>query len=134
MSVSETIEMKCPRCGAHHTATVWKSVDVASDPGIREALFSWEINVFNCRECDFRAQLPISLLYIDRDKRFAVQYYPMDSLGSEEFYTNFHKDGEPVEGTESAADPDAPKPHVVFDMAEMMRYIAFREIAFEKGR
>lgn len=128
MSTSETIEIKCPRCGAAQSATVWKTLDRSSDPGVRDALFGWEVNVFACKECDFRAQMPVGLLYVDPDKRFSVQYYPMDSIGSDEFYANFHKDGEPVVDCQ----PDI-KPHLVFDMAEMMRYIAFREIAFDKG-
>jgi hypothetical protein len=134
MSVSETIHMKCPGCGVEQPATVWKSLDASSDAAIREALFAWEINVFVCRDCDFRAQLPVGLLYIDEDKQFSVQYYPLDALGSEEFYGNFRRDGEPVEATDQKdSDGKKLKPHVVFDMAEMMRYIAFREIVFEKG-
>jgi hypothetical protein len=134
MSVSEKITMKCPGCGAEQSATVWKSLDATSDPAIREALFAWEINVFVCSECDFRAQLPVGLLYIDPSKRFSVQYYPVDALGRDEFYGNFRQDGEPIEDTDNKSDDvTATKPHMVFDMAEMMRYIVFREIAFEKG-
>jgi hypothetical protein len=135
MSVSEKINVKCPGCGAEQSATVWRSLDTTSDPGIREALFAWEINVFACQECDFRAQLPIGLRYIDPDKHFSVQYYPLDALGSEDFYSNFRKDGEPVDGADNqSSDGTKLKPHIVFDMAEMMRYIAFREIVFEKGK
>ncbi|HEY3274004.1 MAG TPA: CpXC domain-containing protein [Methanocella sp.] len=129
MSVSEKITMKCPGCGAEQSATVWKSLDSTSDPAIREALFAWEINVFVCGECDFRAQLPVGLRYSDSSKRFSVQYYPLDALGHDEFYANFRQDGEPIEDEEESGI----KPHIVFDMAEMMRYIAFREIVFEKG-
>ena len=129
MSTSETIKVKCPRCGQEHEARVWKTLDVSAEPTIKEALFAWEINVFNCPGCDFRAQLPVSLLYTDPDKMFAVRYYPMDALGDEGFYAGFRHDGEPVE-----PEPSAIKPHVVFDMAEMMRYIVFREIAFVKGK
>ena len=135
MSVSEKINMKCPGCGAEQSATVWKSLDSNGDPAIREALFAWEINVFVCGECDFRAQLPVGLLYVDREKQISVQYYPVDALGGEQFYDKFWQNGEPVEepGQNDGAG-EKRKPHIVFDMAEMMRYIAFREIVFEKGR
>ncbi|OPY29747.1 MAG: hypothetical protein A4E28_00720 [Methanocella sp. PtaU1.Bin125] len=128
MSDSEEMEIKCPRCGAQQKATVWKKLDPASDQGIKEALFGWQINIFNCGACDLRAQLPVELLYTDTAKGFAVQFYPMDDLGCDDFYKGFRRDGEPVEAT------DSPKPHIVFDMAEMMRYIAFRELAYEKGQ
>jgi hypothetical protein len=134
MSVSEKINMKCPGCGAEQSATVWKSLDATSDPTIREALFAWEINVFVCGECDFRAQLPVGLRYDDPSRRFSVQYYPLDALGRDEFYSNFRQDGEPAGDAEDKGnDGTAVRPHIVFDMAEMMRYIAFREIVFEKG-
>ncbi len=70
------------------------------DAAIREALFAWEINVFVCGQCDFRAQLPVGLLYVDKEKQLSVQYYPLDALGSEEFYGNFRRNGEPVEEAE----------------------------------
>lgn len=131
MSNSEEMEIKCPRCGAQQKATVWKKLDTASDPGIKEALFGWEINIFNCSACDLRAQMPVGLLYCDTARGFAVQFYPMDDLGSDEFYKGFRRDGEPADAVSST---DSPKPHIVFDMAEMMRYIVFREIAYEKGQ
>ena len=135
MSVSEQLEMKCPQCGAQQKVTVWKTLDIKADPAAKDALFAWEINVFLCSQCDFRAQMPVSLLYHDADRQFGIQYYPMDSLGSEPFYEQFGRDGEHF--AENGSD-ELPaylrKPHIVFDMAEMMRYIVFREVAFEKGR
>lgn len=134
MSESEKITMKCPGCGAEQPVTVWKSLDATDDAAIREALFAWEINVFVCGQCDFRAQLPVGLLYVDKEKQLSVQYYPLDALGSEEFYGNFRRNGEPVEEVgKKGSDGEKLKPHIVFDMAEMMRYIAFREIVHEKG-
>jgi hypothetical protein len=136
MSNSEEIEIKCPRCGAPQMATVWRKLDTEADPGIREALFGWEINIFNCNACDLRAQMPVSLLYSDPAKRFAVQFYPMDDLGSDEFYEGFRRDGEPVDADNKTESTEQNRltPHIVFDMAEMMRYIVFREIVFVKGQ
>jgi transcription elongation factor Elf1 len=131
MSNSEQVEIKCPKCGAEQVATVWRKLDATSDTGVREAQFGWEINIFNCNSCDLRAQMPVGLLYTDPVKQFSVQFYPMDALGKDEFYEGFRRDGEPLD---DAARTDSPRPHIVFDMAEMMRYIVFREIAFEKGQ
>ena len=134
MSVSEEIKVKCPGCGADQPVTVIKTVDASADPGAREALFAWQVNVFTCRECDMRALLPVDLLYVDPEKGFSVQYYPLDALGSDQFYGQFRRNGEPVKTPAyKGKDGRAIKPHIVFDMAEMMRYITFREIAFRKG-
>jgi hypothetical protein len=134
-SASEKMEIKCPKCQAPQEVTVWKSLDVKSDPAIRDALFAWEINVFMCGQCDFRALIPVSLAYHDPVRHFCVQYHPVDALGTVEFYAGFLKDGSPRKAPGSADDaPDhACVPHLVFDLAEMLRYIAFREIAFEKS-
>lgn len=136
MSISEKIEMKCPRCEALQVVTAWKLLDVKLDPAAKDALFAWEINIFSCDKCDFRAQMPVSLLYLDTDREFRIRYYPMDALGNEEFYKSFKKNGSPVETHEDAiSSPEHSQlPHIVFDMAEMMRYIVFREVAFEKGK
>jgi hypothetical protein len=130
MSASEKINVKCPECEEEQPATVWRTLDAANDPGIREALFAWEINVFVCQKCSLRAQLPVGLRYVDHDKHFSVQYYPVDFLGNDDFYDKFQRNGEPAD---SAPGDNEEKAHIVFDMAEMIRYIAFREIVFEKG-
>jgi hypothetical protein len=81
-----------------------------------------------------RALIPADLLYVDPEKGFSVQYYPIDALGSDKFYDQFRRNGEPVKTpAHKGKDGRIIKPHIVFDMAEMMRYIAFREIAFRKG-
>lgn len=134
MAAIEEISVKCPGCGKEQSAKVRRSVNAASDPAVRDALFAWEINVFVCSECGVRAMLPVDLLYVDREKGIAVQYYPLDALGSEDFYVNFKKNGEPIKAPKvKDADGNQLKLHLVFDTSEMMRYIAFREIAFQKG-
>ena len=133
MSDYETISMECPECKTKQDVTVWHKLDVRADPAARDALFAWQINVFTCSSCDFKALLPVGLLYDDPNRRIAVQYYPVDALGQEGFYSGFNKDGEPV-STEPNPEEYMKKPHIVFDMGEMLRYIVFREVAFEKGK
>lgn len=135
MSTSEQIEMECPECKAKQGLTVWQLINVGTDPGLKEALFGWQINIFTCNACGFKAQLPVALLYHDPGRQFCVQYYPMDALGSEDFYAGFDTKGEPVERSGmDGCENYGTLPHIVFDMAELLRYIVFREVAYEKGR
>lgn len=134
MSVSEDISIECPQCKEKQEVTVWKHLDIVSDPEAKEALFAWKINVFNCSKCGIQALLPVGLLYDDPGRQYCISYYPVDFLGNEDFYTGFSKAGEPVIETSDETLPEYRlKPHVVFDLGEMMRYIVFREVAFEKG-
>jgi hypothetical protein len=126
MPEPEEMEVVCPQCAAKQTATIMKTLDVKANPAIRDALFQWEINVFNCDKCGFKAQLPIRLHYTDENKGISIIYFPMDELGNPDFYTEFNKKGEPNEKTDD-------RPHIVFDMAELMRYIVFREVVLDKG-
>jgi len=135
MTDHEIINMECPECKAKQDVTVWHRLDVRTDPAARDALFSWQINVFTCDSCDFKALLPVELLYDDPDRQIAIQYYPVDALGQDDFYSGFNKHGEPI-STEANMDKEdyLKKPHMVFDMGEMLRYIVFKEVAFEKGK
>lgn len=135
MSRKETVNMECPGCKTKQDVTVWSLINVGTDPALKEDLFGWKINVFTCGTCGFQGQLPVALLYHDPGRRFCVQYYPMDSLGNEDFYSAFDTRGELLEsGDTEGCEEYARQPHLVFDMAEMLRYIVFREVAFEKGK
>ncbi|CAJ35282.1 CpXC domain-containing protein [Methanocella arvoryzae] len=133
MSKSDKITMECPECKAAQEMIVWQEINIGTDPELKEALFNWQINIFTCNACGLKAQLPAALLYHDPGRRFCVQYYPADILGNEEFYTLFDSKGELIDKTGlSGCEEYGREPHKVFDMAEMLRYIVFREVAFEK--
>ncbi len=135
MSESENITMECPGCKAKQDLTVWDLINIGTDPEMKEALFGWQVNIFTCGTCGFQAQLPIELLYHDPGRRFCVKYYPVDSLGTEEFYARFNTSGELIEKSGmDGCEEYGMMPHPVFDMSELLRYIVFREVAFEKGR
>ncbi|WP_424357320.1 CpXC domain-containing protein [Methanocella sp. MCL-LM] len=135
MSTSDKINMECPECKAAQEMTVWQQINVGTNPELKEELFGWKINVFTCNSCGLKAQLPAALLYHDPGRQFCVQYYPADILGNEDFYALFDARGELLEKTDIGGCEDyGVTPHKVFDMAEMLRYIVFREVAFEKGK
>jgi hypothetical protein len=141
MSIKREEEISCPRCGRTQNLTLWESIDADPDPGARVALFEAQINRFDCPACDFAALVPVPLLYHDRRRQFVVQFFPFGWLDEREFVERFTADGrdqQVVEAFEKAmaakrippgAEPA--EPHVVFDMAELVRYVLFRERVFD---
>lgn len=135
MSTSDKIKMECPECKAAQDMIVWQYINVGTNPELKDALFNWQINIFTCDACGFKAQLPAALLYQDPDKKFCVQYYPADVLGNEDFYALFDTRGQLLDkSSPEGCIEHGTMPHKVFDMAELLRYIVFREVAFEKGK
>lgn len=138
MSVRETVEARCPACGEESSAPVWRSMNVTQDPEAKELLLAGTVNVFQCPKCRYESMLDIDFLYHDMEKRFCVQYYPYERLGDDRFLANFTTDAEP-----GIAVPDGMQvkpgmeylthPHIVFEMGELVRYVAFRDRLYELG-
>jgi hypothetical protein len=141
MSVKREEEIACPQCGRTRTVTIWETIDAEPDPGAREALLEAQINRFDCPGCEFDALVPAPLLYHDRRRQFVVQFFPFGLLEEAEFVSRFTADGRDrlvVEAfTRALAAKKIPpgaepsQPHVVFDLAELVRYVLFRERIFD---
>ncbi|HWR96940.1 MAG TPA: CpXC domain-containing protein [Candidatus Methanoperedens sp.] len=141
MSIKREEEIGCPRCGGTQTVTLWDSIDADPDPGARAALLEAKINRFDCQSCDFDALVPVPLLYHDRRRQFVVQYFPFGWLDEKEFVARFTSDGrdrQVLEAFEKAVaakklppGAEPAEPHLVFDMAELVRFILFRERVFD---
>ena len=124
--------------------TIYKSINATQDPEARKALLEGRVNRFVCGKCDHKGYLLVSFLYHDMDRQFLVQYHPFPAVQSDEFLKDFEVSGRPrLESGKLAAEIDRKlkyfsEMHIVFDMAEMMRYIIFRERLHElraaKGR
>lgn len=88
------------------------------------------INTFSCDKCGHQAFIAAPLLYHDMTNRFCVQYYPPQALEDGGFYEQFSDRGELAEGVNLPKGMGASylfRPHIVFDINEMLRYITFRD-------
>jgi hypothetical protein len=120
---------------------LWESIDADPDADARLALFEARINRFDCPACDFDALVPVPLLYHDRRRQYVAQFFPFGLLEEQEFVARFTADGRDRKVAEAfeqalAARKIPPgaepmQPHVVFDMAELVRYVLFRERVFD---
>lgn len=133
-------KLACPNCGEERDTEVWDSINVSINPELREKLFKTEINVFNCEKCSCEAFVNSPLLYNDMARKFCVQFYPGDLVEEDTFMEHFNRDGflkisnsmDKVEGFLGETGGEyLLRPHIVFDMNEMIRYIVFRERVFD---
>ena len=127
-------ELECPSCGHSQKVTLWDSINVTLDPGLREDLFNGKINVFICDACEEEAFIPIPLMYHDMERTLCVQYYPFNYEHEDEGILNWFT----IEGKLKVDDYSGMSfgeyvfdPHIVLSPNEMIRYILFRETLFE---
>lgn len=143
MSKMEKEMLACPQCGVEQETEVWDSINVALNPELQEKLFKTEINVFSCSQCGSTALINSPLLYTDIEKKICVQFYPPELIEEDTFLEFFDEEGNLemsviLENVERILDETGSnyllKPHIVFDMDEMIRYINFRERIFLVGK
>jgi Zn ribbon nucleic-acid-binding protein len=132
VSVQEQVEAKCPACGEESQVAVWRSMNVTQDLDAKELLLAGTVNVFQCPKCRYESLLDVDFLYHDMERQFSVQYYPYERLSDDNFLANFTVEGAPAldvsQGVELPGRMDyLLRPHIVFEMGELVRYVAFRD-------
>jgi hypothetical protein len=91
------------------------------------------INVFRCDRCGEEAFISVPLLYHDMERKFMVQFHPLENLRDEELLERFTEEGE-ITGMENLPcklRETFKRIQIVFDVGEMVRYIIFRERVHE---
>jgi hypothetical protein len=128
----------CPRCGQTKEVMVWSSLNADVSPEARVRLLEGKINLFECEACDETSVIDAALLYHDMSRRFFVQYYPFDAVEDADFLARFDQSGrETAHGEIARKDLGSPvagylvQLHIVFSMAELVRYVLFRERVFD---
>jgi len=139
MSKMSKAKLQCPDCDNEQLAEFWKSINVDLDPELKDRLFRGEINHIKCKQCDNEAFINIPLLYHDMTKQFMVQYYPSGMLDDCSNFEDFNAQGKLqinlgglMNGLKKGTGAYLEEPHVVFSMNEMVLYIIFRELLFER--
>jgi len=133
MSSHQLVEVECPSCRAKQDILIWKSINVTRDPGVKEQLFCAKINYFDCENCDFEGFITAPLVYNDMEKKICVNYVPLEYLDDGEcLKQSFTPDGKirPYLPDDTARIADTKyfrNAHIVFSMAEMIRYVLFRD-------
>jgi hypothetical protein len=133
MSSHSLLEVECPSCKAKQDIVIWKSINVTRDPELKEELFTGKINYFTCGSCDFEGFISAPLVYDDMVHQICVNYVPVEYLEDEDYLKgSFTEEGKIrlnlPDDTARIADTDYFRnAHLVFSMAELIRYVLFRD-------
>jgi predicted nucleic-acid-binding Zn-ribbon protein len=137
MSLHTFEELACPKCGNAQRVQIWQSLNVSIDPEEQQRLFEGRMNVLECSKCGNKTFVNVPFVYHDMHRQFYVQYLPFESLEDDAVFFQFQFQENGFPSVEDDEDMGIPldsyfrTQHVVFDMAELVRYIIFRERLFE---
>lgn len=129
MSIKQTVEIQCPRCGCKSKTDIWSDIS-AYNTKLKKQLLKGKINLFYCRSCGLKDFVPVDFLYEDIQNDICVRYIPLHKTTDMAFLNRFiddaMKDLELYLQGEKLSDYFR-NFHVVFSMDELVRYIVFRD-------
>jgi hypothetical protein len=128
------IDVECPECGEKQSVDYWESINVDLDPSLRRQLFDAGVNFFRCEFCKYEAFVNGPLLYHDMTRKFCIQYLPENWLEDVSNFESYFTDGslETFVNFNAMGIGHRSRPHVVFNMEELLRYIVFRELLHDR--
>lgn len=138
LSDKTLITVNCPKCGYNQNVIFWKSLNATIDPEAKHALLQGTFHMFHCERCGHEAFLDAGFLYHDMEKKFTIRYCPITSLDDNEFLDLFNVNGEmDMQGLgldNVRVSEHLARPHIVFDMSEVIHYIVFRDKLYERNK
>ena len=134
MSKMKQIDVECPVCGEKQETDYWDSINVDLDFSLRRQLFDGSINFFRCEFCKYEAFVNGPLLYHDMTRKFCIQYLPEYWLEDVSNFESYYTDGslETFVSFNAMGIGHRSRPHIVFNMEELLRYILFREMLYDR--
>lgn len=70
-------------CGRTFAAPVYRSANVTTNPGLKNAIMGDRFNVVECPSCHARRPADVPFLYHDMGADLAVWVYPASAVGQE---------------------------------------------------
>ena len=73
------IQTSCPNCGQPMVAEIFQVIDANKEFQLKEILLAGGLNFAQCQLCGFQGQLPIPLVYHDKEKELLLTFSPPDT-------------------------------------------------------
>lgn len=73
------IQTSCPNCGQPMAAEIFQVIDADKEFQLKEILLAGGLNFAQCQLCGFQGQLPIPLVYHDKEKDLLLTFSPPDT-------------------------------------------------------
>lgn len=78
-TVTKTITITCPQCGATGEAPIWDEIDAQQTRRDARHVLNETLFEVKCNQCNHKSSLNYPLIYHDGDLRFIVQYVMNDN-------------------------------------------------------
>lgn len=72
------IQTSCPNCGQPLTAEIFQVIEANKEIQLKEVLLAGGLNFAQCQVCGFQGQLPVPLVYHDKEKELLLTFSPPD--------------------------------------------------------
>ena len=127
MSQKRTHEIACPLCGREQEVELWDSINVDSEPELREALLLNRVNRVECAGCHkgFRIEKP--LVYQDREQDIFIHLDPLRGGRTLEDIAKTFRQGMEEMNRLLPKDVTPPEAHLVVEWAELIERIFLLE-------
>ena len=73
------IQTSCPNCSQPMAAEIFQVIDANKEFQLKEILLAGGLNFAQCQNCGFQGQLPIPLVYHDKEKDLLLTFSPPDT-------------------------------------------------------
>ena len=73
------IQTSCPNCSQPLAAEIFQVIDVNKDVQLKEVLLAGGLNFAQCQVCGFQGQVPVPLVYHDKEKELLLTFTPPDT-------------------------------------------------------
>lgn len=80
MSRHTQMEITCSECGAKAMVEVWQSLNIDTDPQMKESFRNKKMFTYDCPKCGKRTILNYPMLYHDMKNKAVVQYIPEEGM------------------------------------------------------
>lgn len=123
MSISRTVNITCPSCGAVRDVELYAAINVAAEPQLKDALMHNQLNRVECAGCELSFRVDLPLLYSDPAHDMLIHWIPeTDEADREEILEEFDRSLEQMnelmpEGVE------APSVRLVMSRVELVELI-----------
>ena len=80
MSITAEAIAPCSKCGTQHKITIYRSINTAENPEIKEKLKDGSLFVWECPECHQKNLAKYEILYHDPEKKIMIWLLPSGDL------------------------------------------------------
>lgn len=131
MSEKATYRIACPKCSHEQSVELWGSINIKTEPDLRQALLENKLNMVTCGKCAFAFRVDKQLIYSDPVNRVLIYWFPATEETAAENEDQFIAAIAEITKTLPEGS-EAPSVHLVFNRTELIERIFMKETGLDE--